>query len=191
MPFWKQKAASSPMHHTGSDCYRYVDELIRSSREVMIISPFVDMYYAEFLARNSRGKRIMLLSSSIDRAAQKVLGRSRRPFMFLALAAALAILAASEYYAGILSTADVLASVFLTGVFAFFLLGTKSNVTVRKPFKFVHMKVYISETQAIQGSANLTYNGMHRNIEHVEVINDPDVIDQLRDDFMKLWDNAI
>ncbi len=191
MSFWSRDDSRESLHHTGSDCYKYVDRLIKSSGELMMVSPFVDKYYAEFLRRNSRHKKILLLSSSIDRSAQKALGRRPHPLAFAAMAVILAVLCLSEYYAGVLTPVNILASAFLISVLAFFLLGGKPNVDVRRPEGFVHMKLYLSERQAIQGSANLTYSGMHRNVEHIEVINNPEVIDQLREDFLKLWARSI
>ena len=37
------------------------------------------------------------------------------------------------------------------------------------------------------GSANLTYSGMHKNIEHIEVIKEGDRIAELEKHFRQLW----
>lgn len=190
MHFGRGAEAQGSVQHTGSDCHRYVDRLIRSSKELMIVSPYVDQYYADILRRSSGGKKVLLISSSIDWRAAKELGRRRHIFIFAALSILLAMLDISELYVNSLTFANLFATVFLIGVLALFLLRGGGNVQLRKPLKFVHMKLYISESQAIQGSANLTYNGMHRNVEHIEIISDPSVINALRKEFMELWKNS-
>jgi phosphatidylserine/phosphatidylglycerophosphate/cardiolipin synthase-like enzyme len=52
---------------------------------------------------------------------------------------------------------------------------------------FVHEKLYISDSMAIIGSANLTYNGTHKNIEHIEIIRDRGEIDELKRHFNSMW----
>ena len=190
MHFGRGAEAQGSVQHTGSDCHRYVDRLIRSSKELMIVSPYVDQYYADILRRSSGGKKVLLISSSIDWRAAKELGRRRHIFIFAALSILLAMLDISELYVNSLTFANLFATVFLIGVLALFLLRGGGNVQLRKPLKFVHMKLYISESQAIQGSANLTYNGMHRNVEYIEIISDPSVINALRKEFMELWKNS-
>ena len=188
--FFRKEGGYASKHYTGRSSHTYIERMMRSSRKLMIVSPFVDAYYAEFLRNISHGRKIMLLSSSMDYRAAKVLGRRPRPLAFISIAALLVILDAAEFYVNILTVASVLATIFLVLVFAVFLLRGKGSVMLRRPGSFVHMKLYISEKEAIQGSANLTYSGMHRNVEHIEVIHDPEVIGQLRNDFMKLWRDA-
>ncbi|MDE1811173.1 MAG: hypothetical protein KGH66_03965, partial [Candidatus Micrarchaeota archaeon] len=53
--------------------------------------------------------------------------------------------------------------------------------------KFVHEKLYIGESTAITGSANLTFNGMHKNIEHIETTADPRKVQELTRHFDELW----
>jgi len=53
--------------------------------------------------------------------------------------------------------------------------------------RFVHEKLYISGNTAISGSANLTYNGMHKNIEHIEVTKDESKIREMRRHFESMW----
>lgn len=54
---------------------------------------------------------------------------------------------------------------------------------------FIHEKVYLCEGRAITGSANLTYSGLHRNLEHVEVIVARDRLEGLAAHFGGLWDS--
>jgi phosphatidylserine/phosphatidylglycerophosphate/cardiolipin synthase-like enzyme len=53
--------------------------------------------------------------------------------------------------------------------------------------KFVHEKLYISNGTAVTGSANLTYSGMHKNIEHVELTRDVKEVSELTRHFEELW----
>ena len=91
----------------------------------------------------------------------------------------------------------------LFGVSEIFILGTGiflilfmiiypkgSRIEFRKPKGFVHSKFYIGENGAIQGSANLTYNGMHKNVENISIIRDQEGIEKLRKEFYKLWDSC-
>jgi len=178
------------VHYSGKDCHVYVEKLIRSSKELMIVSPYVDSYYADFLRRNSSGKNIMLLSSSIDNSALKVMRARPHIFTISAILFVLVLLDISEYYVGILNMASILATAFFAAVLVVTLMIKGSGVKIRRPIDFVHMKMYISDNQAIHGSANLTFSGMYKNVEHIEVISDPNVIETFRKDFMKLWNSA-
>ena len=54
--------------------------------------------------------------------------------------------------------------------------------------KLVHAKLYIVDEQvALVGSANLTYSGMNRNIERLEVKTSTSEIEQEMDAFLDLW----
>ncbi len=177
-------------HYTGRSSYKIVERMMRSSKELMVISPFVDQHYAEFLRDISANKKILLLSSSIDKAAAKALRRKSRPFTFLLISLILVMLNFSEFYVHIISIPMILATIFLIFVFAVFLLRGSSNVYLRHPKGFVHMKLYLSESEAIQSSANLTYSGMHSNVEHIEVFHDPETVRLFNKDFMKLWHDS-
>ncbi len=192
MFFHRQRQEKTPsVHYTGRDCYTYVDKLIISSRELMIVSPYVDAYYADFLIGKSGGKNVMLLSSSMEKSAHKLFDKGPHTLVFWSITAILLLLDLSELYLGALTIAVAAASLFLAAASALLLLRRKNGIKIKRPKEFVHVKLYISESQAIQGSANLTYNGMHKNVEHIEVINDPEVIKLLRKDFMNLWRNTI
>ena len=55
--------------------------------------------------------------------------------------------------------------------------------------KFVHAKMYIADGKyAVTGSANLTESGLWRNIEHIIIINNPNDVEKLEDDFQHLWE---
>ena len=62
------------------------------------------------------------------------------------------------------------------------------NITVKTTGEdFVHEKLYISDTVAIVGSANLTYAGMHKNVEHIQMVDDKNEITELKEHFNSLW----
>ena len=65
-----------------------------------------------------------------------------------------------------------------------------NGVSVKVPRNFVHAKMYISGQMAMIGSANLTYSGMHRNIEHMSVIRSSREIGRLASQFWELWGNS-
>jgi phosphatidylserine/phosphatidylglycerophosphate/cardiolipin synthase-like enzyme len=52
---------------------------------------------------------------------------------------------------------------------------------------FIHEKLYISDTIAITGSANLTYSGMHRNIESINITKNLEEVERLKKHFDRLW----
>lgn len=171
---------------SGSDSYRYVETLIRKGGEVCIVSPYIDGYYARFLSRNSLGKRIYIISSSMDKEAIRILGKRFSVLRFL-----LAILlSAVELYMGILYGiyAYALLAVALTLIIGYFasVMGNR-NISLVMPRRFVHAKMYISENEAISGSANLTYRGMHRNVEMIEIMHDKESVEGMHRTFWRMW----
>jgi phosphatidylserine/phosphatidylglycerophosphate/cardiolipin synthase-like enzyme len=52
---------------------------------------------------------------------------------------------------------------------------------------FIHEKIYINEYAAVTGSANLTYNGLYKNIEHIDLTNNPDKVAALKKHFDRIW----
>ena len=171
---------------TGSDSYKYVEPLIMKGKEICIVSPYVDSYYANFLSRNSDGRRIYLISSSMDKEAEKILGRKFSLIRFIIFI----ILSAAELYAGVffglyVYTFIAVALTLLVGYFAS-IVGNK-NIHIVMPKKFVHAKMYISDNEAIAGSANLTYRGMHKNVEIIEIMRDSDSINSMQKTFWKMW----
>jgi phosphatidylserine/phosphatidylglycerophosphate/cardiolipin synthase-like enzyme len=63
-----------------------------------------------------------------------------------------------------------------------------SNIRVKVVTnRFIHEKMYLSDDGAITGSANLTFSGMHRNIEHIDMVNDREKVRGLLGHFEELW----
>ena len=61
---------------------------------------------------------------------------------------------------------------------------------IRLEKSFTHSKMYISEKEGIEGSANLTFAGTHRNIENIEIIKDIQELRRMKTEFWKLWDSS-
>ena len=65
--------------------------------------------------------------------------------------------------------------------------ANKKGISLKVPKEFVHAKLYIGDSKAIESSANLTFTGMHKNIEHARVIDSPEDLSKLRKEFESLW----
>ncbi len=171
---------------SGSESYRYVEPLIRRGGEVCIVSPYIDEYYAGFLSRNSIGKHIYIISSSMDKEAVRILSKRFSVLRFL-LAILLSVI---ELYIGVLYGIYVYAllAIALTLIIGYFasITGNRS-ISLVMPKRFVHAKMYISEKEAITGSANLTYRGMHKNVEMIEIMHDNGSVESMRNTFWKMW----
>jgi len=54
--------------------------------------------------------------------------------------------------------------------------------------RYLHVKLYVFDDKfAVVGSANLTESGMWNNIEHIVIFDNPEEIQTIRSDFLKLW----
>jgi phosphatidylserine/phosphatidylglycerophosphate/cardiolipin synthase-like enzyme len=122
----------------------------------------------------------------MDKEAIEILGKRFSVVRFL-----LAILlSAVELYLGILYSlyAYALIAVALTLIAGYFASITGNrNISMVMPKRFVHAKMYISENEAISGSANLTYRGMHRNVEMLEIMHDKESVESMSSTFWKMW----
>ncbi len=176
----------SDSSYYGSGCYKHVERLLSGEKELLIVSPYVDDYYAEYLLRHSASKNVYILSSSMKSSVARKLnvGSFRDAAVF---ASVLAFINIALLYLGFFSVYVLLASLFL----AVFSLATSlmagRNIHVKSPRQFIHAKMYISSKSAIEGSANLTYAGMHKNIERINIIEDPEKVKVLRKQFWRMW----
>ncbi|MGC8671522.1 MAG: phospholipase D-like domain-containing protein, partial [Candidatus Micrarchaeia archaeon] len=98
----------------------------------------------------------------------------------------------AEYFSKPLQFGVALATLF--GFFAYLLayfadLSAKKGIAVKVPKEFVHAKLYIGEAEALEGSANLTFSGMHKNIEQLRLVKSEEEIKALKAEFDKLWKN--
>ena len=91
---------------------------------------------------------------------------------------------------GRFSSAFALAS--FAAAFAYLLISLSSckKIRLKAPKEFVHAKMYVGDETAIEGSANLTYNGMHKNVEQISVTRNEKKIAELKEQFWKLWNSA-
>jgi phosphatidylserine/phosphatidylglycerophosphate/cardiolipin synthase-like enzyme len=175
--------------YSGKDSYRHVERILRGERNLLIVSPYIDLHYARYLVRHSRGKRIRIISSSMQPGAyRKLKGRDLGPaitFTVMAVAFDMMLLLLRMQFLAFALVTAALAAMF----FALSLRG-RNNIYVKVPREFVHAKMYIGDNAAAEGSANLTYAGMHRNVEHIDLIYDRKRIADLKRQFQALWDSA-
>ncbi|MDE1850442.1 MAG: hypothetical protein KGH54_01450 [Candidatus Micrarchaeota archaeon] len=178
--------------YSGKNVHRYVEKLIRNGKEILIVSPYIDCHYASYLLRHSGGKRFYIISSSLDRGARRLLEKGRFPTGLLASTILFAIADSLLYYLGLYLYAGLLSAIILLLAIATAFIAAKkpTNIMLKVPREFVHAKLYISESEAIRGSANLTYRGQHENVEHVEVDYDKQEINRLRGQFWEMWRGA-
>lgn len=183
---------STSTDYSGRDCHRYIDKLILDGKDIRIVSPYVDKYYAEFLLNNVGSKRVRIISSSMSLEANQILSKnnSRRIF-YAAIVVILGVDYLAYMYLKFLMFVIIILFSVVAAYFSFEALKSeKVKIFVRKPEGFVHAKLYISEKEAIHGSANFTYNGTHSNIEHIEVVKDMERVIKLQKEFEQLWNSS-
>lgn len=182
--------------YSGDSSYRYVDRLIEANDpELMIISPYISDYYTKMLLDKAKNKLVRIITSESslsykDAMLNRYLMHSASGYLkaiaFFLILDIISIFLQFNYTTAIL-TAILAILIFLT--YRRY-KKTESNLKVKvTKSKFVHEKVYIGSNIAIVGSANLTYNGMHRNVEHIDVVKDTAKIKDLRTHFESLWGN--
>ncbi len=176
-------------YYSGSDCHEYIDRLILNGEDIQIVSPYVDKHYARFLLDNAGKKRIRIISSSMSAEATRILSRNSNIKIFSAVIVAIL---GVDYLVYVNLKFPMFVAILLFSAFASYISFValnpgKTRIVVRKPEGFVHAKLYISENEAIHGSANFTYNGTHSNIEHIEIIKDMERVIKLKKEFEQLW----
>ncbi|MCL5680311.1 MAG: phospholipase D-like domain-containing protein [Candidatus Marsarchaeota archaeon] len=178
--------------------YKAVDKLLFSKgRNLYIISPFVSEYYLKMLKRLSSRKNVYLITSessyskAVEYAGSRLAGTPKISHAAI-VAATVALTALAKQYMIALLAIDML------GIWAAFftvaMLSPKRKSRMHVKIvrgNFVHEKVYIGENRAITGSANLTYSGMHKNTERIEIIDDKKEVKELRRHFEDMWHKAV
>lgn len=182
----------SDAQYSGSSSYRYVESLINDSADIDIVSPYISSGYARMLARHAARHRVRIITSGAEQngAALMELGHGaahagwgRAVLFFLLLSIISAVL--GLYYA--LAVLAPFTAVLAAAAFAS-ARKRMSNLMVKvSRGAFIHEKLYISERAVISGSANLTYSGMHRNVEHLDVSVIPERISTMRHHFDDMW----
>lgn len=174
--------------HYGSDSYRHVEPILRKSRELLIVSPYIDDYYASYLASRPSRKKTYVISSSIRKSASRRLAAGRgkdAAFAVFVLAAVNALM----YQIGAFNALVLFASLLFSVYCVWFALTHRSGISLKVPRNFVHAKMYVGDGVAVEGSANLTYAGMHKNVEEVRVFTDADEVEAMRRSFWSLWNS--
>jgi phosphatidylserine/phosphatidylglycerophosphate/cardiolipin synthase-like enzyme len=174
------------LSYCGSSSYKHVDKLLKKSRNVLIVSPYIDDYYAEFILSNSRGKTFHIVSSSMKESAAMRLQESKVP---AAMAMCIVAVVANVLFASFGAFYVQFAAVTLSLSLLYLLSAgiSKNRIYIRTPKGFVHAKMYIGDSEAIEGSANLTYQGMHRNVEKIRVTGNEARMREMKDEFWRLW----
>ncbi len=181
--------------YSGTDSYKYVNKLLKNGTELWIISPYISFDYAKLLVKYSKKKKIWLITShnatnlksikyfeSFSKFYKKIL-KSAVFFAFLAIATYLlnfhllfGIMFALTLFLGFMSILS-------------FKKKHLPNLKIKFSDKvFIHEKIYISDKEAITGSANLTFSGQHKNIEHIELTDSAEKINGLKIHFHSLWE---
>ncbi|MEM0149705.1 MAG: phospholipase D family protein [Candidatus Micrarchaeaceae archaeon] len=182
--------------YSGSNGYKYVEHLIKNSKSIDIITPYLGIYYAKMLADFSgKGKRIRVIIAEGQNAnldAIRYLKRKVRSNIRYAVISAVSFLLFAALYLYKLPYESIvfLAIFALTAVLASRKRPNKGSINVRYSPGFVHEKIYVGDRKAITGSANLTYSGMHKNTEYLEIISDAGKADALEKHFNTLWNSS-
>lgn len=183
---------------SGKNSYRIVERIIFSKgKSLYIISPYVSGYYAKMLARVALRKNVYLITT--EQTKRTVFGRPGRiaaPGPRPLHGAYVAAIAALAYFLGMYAFALIFIDVFglwlaMLALHRIAFRGRRPRINVRSVNdSFVHEKIYIGEGIAATGSANLTYAGMHRNIERMEAFSGHDDVARLKRHFDELWKSA-
>lgn len=180
--------------HSSTYSYKYVEPLLKDdSNELLVISPYIGHGYAKMLVELGRRKKVKVVTSGTEGWLEGYTNKYSRHMLFkyLKALAGIAIVAIALAYIRLyLFSGIALLFFILISIIAYFkFTSTKSsdiNVKVVRS-TFIHEKIYISGTRAVIGSANLTYQGMHKNLEHVELVTDLEKILELREHFDEVW----
>lgn len=183
--------------YSGESSYRYVDALIgNDDSELMVVSPYISDYYTKMLLNKARNKRTRIITSESsmsyrDAMLNRYVAQSTRGHIkaiaFFILLDLISVYLQFNYTTAIITI--ILLALILLAYRKYRKTGTNLKVKVANG-RFVHEKLYIGKDIAIVGSANLTYNGMHRNVEHIDVIRDENRIKQLKQHFESLWSSS-
>ncbi|MCL5433795.1 MAG: phospholipase D-like domain-containing protein [Candidatus Marsarchaeota archaeon] len=194
--------------YSGSESYKYIDELLnRDSSKIKIITPFIGDYYAKMLkeiAKNKKKKVYLIIAGNqnaeqINKNAINILAegkplRLKTMLLSISILYFVSIFLLKNFLTLALTEVIIVLYICIIGsimIYAFIkqlshLKGSNLKLKIVKN-KFIHEKVYITDNIAISGSANLTYSGTHKNIEHIDIIKNREQINELEQHFDKLW----
>ena len=172
-------------YYYGSDTHRYINDLIGKGSEVLIVSPYVDRYYAEIILEKSRDRKFYLISSSMENDVLRLFNAGSQLWIPAYLGLSMILLGLLLFIGA--TGALLLPSIAPIAIGIIKNAGKGSGVRLKVPKQFVHAKMYISEGMAITGSANLTYKGTYKNLEQINIIYNKADIDKLRNQFWGMW----
>jgi phosphatidylserine/phosphatidylglycerophosphate/cardiolipin synthase-like enzyme len=183
-----------PEGYSGPSSYKFVDPILfDDGKELLVISPYIGMGYAKKLVKLGGRKKVRVVTSRYSEQVSKFITHHSR-YLLLGYVRAIAVIVAGAVIATYFSLYDIallaagLGVVVALAAAGMYKISRSSDVQVRIVYdSFVHEKAYISEGIAAVGSANLTFNGMHKNVERVELIRNPSRIASLRAHFFDLW----
>ena len=182
--------------YSGNSSYKYVEHLFKTSKSIDIITPYLGLYYARMLVDFAgKGKRIRaIIASGQDTNSETIRylkHNVRGNIGYAGIAAVSFLLFIALYLYGLPYESIIFLAIFLlTAVLASRRGPTKGIITVRYAPMFVHEKIYVGDSKAITGSANLTYSGMHKNTEYLEIIGDANKAKALGKHFNTLWNSS-
>jgi phosphatidylserine/phosphatidylglycerophosphate/cardiolipin synthase-like enzyme len=180
--------------YSGDETYKEIDKLIKEKTrsELLIVCPYINEYYARMLiwASGRRQVRIITSNSVVSSDAVKLIRKSRPGAGYIKAAIYFIILEVIFFFLKLyyleLLLIPVVVILLVIAVKRAAMLKNRIAVKVSDT-KFIHEKLYISDSSAILGSANLTYSGTRKNIEHIEVTFDAERISALKQHFNSLW----
>lgn len=180
--------------YSGDSSYKYVDKLVKNSDpELMIISPYISNHYTKMLINQSGRKKIRVVTSDSS------MGYKDSMLKNLAANSVNGYLKAIAFFFVFVLISIYLQLIYIAATLSLLVLAlvvlaykrrkdTNSNLRVKvSNRKFVHEKLYIGADIAIVGSANLTFNGMHKNVEHIEILKNQEKIAALKRHFEEMW----
>jgi len=156
-----------------------LENVIRGSNKFLIvISPWISDKYASIIMSKVKDgvKAIVVTSEDSEKAFRKAMRgcekkeRSKRSLLFWALALPLtvvALIALLREIGLLLSVIVIIAS--LKRRKKGYGKGNRIKVIIVGKDHFVHAKIYVNESKAVTGSANLTESGLWRNVELIHI----------------------
>ena len=183
---------------------RYVIPAIRTAgQSIDVVSPYISAEYAQMLMDKARsGITVRIITSDADlrthRTAIAILKRPR--FKFVVVLPRLPYYLLAIVALGLVGTMLVGPIMLLAALLAVLLVSVagirRRPIDVRIPLalqimhtsQLVHVKLYIIDKRvAYAGSANLTFSGMNKNIERIEMKTTPAEVQQEIIAFSNLW----
>ena len=103
-------------YYNGNDTYKYIEKLLRRGKDIYIISPYIDKYYAGRIRAYSSRKKFHIISSSIEKEALDILGKQRSPMDLVISLTLLFGMDSILYYIGFFSTYAAAISAILMAI---------------------------------------------------------------------------